>query len=53
MLICKPIGRGNWCPIVIRIEQSRNAPRPMDFHRGQIIQFGGQTLRVCVVMEGS
>lgn len=42
----KPIGPGNWTPVLLRIRQSRNAPRPLEFHVGQILQLGVRQLRV-------
>lgn len=49
MLILKPPGRGNWTPVVLRIEQSKHAPLPLYVARGQVLVIGGQLLRVAGV----
>ncbi len=50
MLLLRPPGRGNWHPVVIAVQQSRHAPRPLDFHVWQTVDTGGQRLRVVKVM---
>jgi hypothetical protein len=50
-LILRPPGRGNWTPVVLTVQQSRHAPRPLDFYVWQIVDIGGQRLRVVAVLE--
>jgi hypothetical protein len=45
-LVLRPPGRGNWKPVVLRIDQSRNTPLPLEFHRGQRVELGGHVFRV-------
>lgn len=45
-IVLKPPGPGNWTPILIRIRHSRNAPRPLEFHVGQIVKLGVRNLRI-------
>lgn len=49
-VVLRPPGKGNWTPVVVRVEQSRNAPLPLEFHRNQRVQIGGHVLRVAKVM---
>lgn len=53
ILTLRPPGRGNWTPVMLRVEQSRHAPLPLYFHRGQRLQLGGQTFRVVRVQEAA
>lgn len=50
MLILRPPGRGNWKPVVLRVEQGRNSPLPLEFHRNQRVELGGHVFRVSKVM---
>lgn len=50
MLVLRPLGRGNWSPVLLRVEQSRNSPLPLEFHVNQRVEFGGHVFRVAKVM---
>lgn len=50
MLVLRPCGRGNWKPVLLRIEQGRNSPLPLEFHRNQRVELGGYVFRVCQVL---
>lgn len=47
-LICRPVGRGRWREIVIKVEGDRAAP--MLVKPGDRIPLGGITLRVVRVL---
>lgn len=49
IVVFRPPGRGNWHPVVITVQQSRHAPRPLDFFVGQVVDFAGQRLRVVAI----
>lgn len=53
ILTLRPPGRGNWTPVVIRIEQSRHAPLPLYVVPGQRLLIGGQELRVVSVQTSA
>lgn len=50
MLLLRPFGRGNWKPVLLRVEQSRNSPLPLEFHVNQRVVLGGHVFRVSKVM---
>lgn len=45
-VILRPLGRGNWKPVVLVVDQSRNCPRPLEFHVEQRVELGGRVFRV-------
>jgi len=45
-LTLRPIGRGNWSPVLLTIKPGRNSPLPLYVERGQRVQLGGQVYRV-------
>jgi len=49
-LVLRPLGRGNWKPVLLRVEISRNCPLPLEFHVNQCVLLGGQFFRVAKVM---
>ncbi len=49
-VILRPPGRGNWQPVVLTIAQSKNSPLPLYVEPGQIVNIGGQNLRVVAVL---
>jgi hypothetical protein len=49
-LILRPLGRGNWAPMLLRIEQSKHAPLPLEVHVGQRLTVAGRTFRVAKVL---
>jgi len=46
-----PRGRGRWSPIVLTYDPKRRheLPAPMEFRRGQVVQFNGRDYRVAKV----
>lgn len=50
MLVLRPPGRGNWKPVLLHIDQSRNCPLPLEFHVNQRVELGGYVFRVCKVL---
>jgi hypothetical protein len=50
MLVLRPPGRGNWKPVLLRVEHSRNSPLPLEFYRNQRVELGGHVFRVAKVM---
>lgn len=47
----RPFGRGSWSPLVLTYDSRVRAelPAPMEFKRGQRVEFLGQTYRVARV----
>lgn len=48
-LILRPLGRGNWHPVVMRLD-GRRAPLPLEVHVGMRVVLGSQVLRVSKVL---
>ena len=48
MLLLRPIGRGNWTPLIVAIEGKRAAP--MLVRRGDRLPIGGVVYRVAKVL---
>lgn len=46
MLVLRPPGRGNWSPVRIIIDETRNAPKPLLFRKGERVTLGGIVFRV-------
>jgi hypothetical protein len=46
MLVLRPLGRGNWSPVRIMIDETRNAPKPLFFRKGERVELGGIKFRV-------
>jgi|GEM_PF-2111615 len=49
-LTLRPVGRGNWQPVVLTIKPGRNSPLPLYVERWQRVQLGGQWYRVVEVL---
>lgn len=49
-LVLRPPGRGNWKPVVVTIDDSRHAPRPLEVVRGMRMVLAGQVFRVARVL---
>ena len=49
-LILRPVGRGNWTPITMRVTGKPHLPPPMYFEVGQRIELGGMVFRVAEVL---
>jgi hypothetical protein len=49
-LILRPIGRGNWKPVLLRVEHSKNCPLPLEFHVDQRVTLAGHVLRIAKVL---
>ena len=49
-LTLRPIGRGNWQPVVLTIKPGRNSPLPLYVAKGQKLELGGQRYRVVEVL---
>lgn len=50
MLLLRPPGRGNWKPVLLTVDASRNSPLPLQFHVNQRVELGGLVFRVAKVM---
>lgn len=48
MIILRPVGRGNWSPLIVAIEGKRAAP--MLVRRGQMVPLGGVVYRISKVL---
>lgn len=46
IVILKPVGRGNWQPVELRISGKRNAPLPLELARGDRVTIAGRLFRV-------
>lgn len=49
-IVLKPLGPGNWTPVLLHIDSSRNAPLPLEFHVGQRVLLGVRELRVHAIL---
>ena len=47
MLLLKPVGRGNWAPLTLRLDGTR--AQPLLVRVGDRIELAGVTWRVCEV----
>lgn len=47
-LILRPVGRGNWGTLVLKVS-GRRAPPPLYFQRGQRIPLGDNVFRIVEV----
>lgn len=47
MLLLKPVGRGNWAPLTLRLDGTR--AKPLLVRVGELINLAGVTWRVCEV----
>jgi hypothetical protein len=50
MLILRPLGRGNWSPIVLAITESKHSPLPLEVHVGQQWTLAGRIFRISKVL---
>lgn len=50
LVILRPIGRGNWEPVEMRLS-GRRAPRPLEFSVNQRLEIAGQAYRVSKILS--
>jgi len=50
MLILRPLGRGNWTPLVLAIAESKHTPLPLEVFVGQHWTLAGRVFRIAKVM---
>lgn len=43
----KPLGRGNWAPLVMQLDGAR--AQPLLFRVGEVIKLAGVSFRICKV----
>jgi hypothetical protein len=48
MLVLRPVGRGNWAPLIVAIEGTRASP--LLIRVGQVIPIGGVQFRISKVL---
>jgi hypothetical protein len=49
-VVLRPLGRGNWAPVVLRVDHGKNTPLPLEFYVGQRVELGGHVFRVSKVL---
>jgi len=49
-LILRPLGRGNWAPLLLTLAHSRHAPLPLEVHAGQRWTIAGKVFRIARVL---
>jgi len=50
MLVLRPVGRGNWSPVVLAITDSKHAPLPLEVYVGLRLTLGQHVFRVSKVL---
>lgn len=48
-LVLRPPGRGNWAPLIVRIEGKRFAPMAENVRPGMFFTLGSRTYRIAEV----
>lgn len=49
-LVLRPVGRGNWTPVLLAITDSKHAPLPLEVFRGQRVNVAHHVFRISKVL---
>lgn len=49
-IVLRPIGRGNWAPVLLVVSPGKNSPLPLEFYVGQRLELCGHVFRVSRLM---
>lgn len=50
ILVLRPVGRGNWKPVVLAFTESKHSPLPLEVHVGLRLTLGIHVFRVSKVL---
>lgn len=49
-LVLRPVGRGNWAPVLIAITESKHSPLPLEVYAGQRLTVADRIFRIAKVL---